>query len=57
MSSLFQYGLFVLMAGLLWFMGLFKLLALLTLGTILYLTVLVEKLQIRVDELEKKSRV
>jgi hypothetical protein len=57
MSSLFQYGLFVLMAGLLWFMGLFKLLALMTLGTILYLTVLVEKLQIRVDELEKKSRV
>tara|TARA_B110000091_G_scaffold108406_1_gene117452 strand:+ start:694 stop:810 length:117 start_codon:yes stop_codon:yes gene_type:complete len=38
-------------------MGYFKLLAVMTLGTILYLTVLVEKLQLRVDELEKKPRV
>ena len=45
MSSLFQYGLIVLSAGLLWFMGLFKLLALLTLSGILYLFVLVEELE------------
>ena len=57
MPRLFQVGLVVLSMVSLWFMGYFKLLALMTLGTILYLTVLVEKLQLRVDELEKKSRV
>ena len=57
MSRLYQVSLVVLSTVFLWFMGYFKLLALMTLGTILYLAVLVEKLQIRVDELEKKSRV
>jgi hypothetical protein len=56
MSRLYQIGLIVLSTGFLWFMGLFKLLALLTLSAILYLVFLVEELQLRVDELERKNQ-
>jgi len=57
MKRLYLVSLIILSTVSLWFMGYFKLLAVMTLGTILYLTVLVEKLQLRVDELEKKPRV
>jgi hypothetical protein len=57
MPRLFQIGLIVFATGFLWFMGFFKLLAAMTLGAILYLFFLVERLQILVDELEKKLRV
>jgi hypothetical protein len=57
MSRLYLISLIILSTVSIWFMGYFKLLAVVTLGTILYLFVLVEKLTLRVDELEKMRYV
>jgi|SaaInlStandDraft_1057018.scaffolds.fasta_scaffold22927_5 hypothetical protein len=52
MSRLYLISLIILSTVSIWFMGYFKLLAVITLGTIIYLFVLVEKLTLRVKKLE-----
>ena len=52
MSRLYLISLIILSTVSIWFMGYFKLLAVITLGTIIYLFVLVEKLTLRVKTLE-----
>ena len=54
MSRLYPISLCVLSTVSLWYMGYFIVLAAITLGAILYLFILVEKLLLRVDELEKQ---